>query len=692
MKFIKATFLSVLIVINIGFYSIAQENIEIEKSDFNIEHKETGFDEAWDDAKKGDKFYEQGLGALPDALGYYLRAYKYNSDCAALNYKIGVCYLVSDRFKNATEYLLKAFNKDEKIAQDIHLLLGRSYQLNLDFDKAMHHYKAYYALFTEKNLDEIKANVDKLIKECKYGKDLVNNPARVIITNLGERVNSKFDDYNPVLHPNQNQLYFTSRRPIEEKDKRDEEDYKYYENIFVSEQSNDLWLSAKLVEDRIDSKNNESVLAFSSDGNMIFVYNGKEDGGEILVSQLKEGGWKSPGKVPGKISSKYAETTMTLSKDGKEMFIVSDRPESSLGGMDIYYSVLNENEKWSEPFNLGPKINTPFNEEGVFLSPKGNKLYFSSKGHNSMGGYDVFVSEKDSDGNWSDPVNLGYPINTPNDEIFFKIEENEKQAYYSAIRENGVGALDIYKIVFLGEEKELKMGTKSELLAWNYKPDYTIFYNKPNELKIDTSLYMVGIITNSKSGEPVMAKIEVIDMEQSKIIATGLSDSLGNYKVKINQHKDYGVEITAKDYLFYVKLVSLKDKQIIESKIQANFQLDKVEVGAKVILNNIFFETNKATLKSESYAELERVLRLLTDNATVRLEISGHTDNVGGYQANLKLSESRAKSVVEYLIGRGIEKSRLEYKGYSFNQPVADNSTPDGRAQNRRVEFKVLSK
>jgi outer membrane protein OmpA-like peptidoglycan-associated protein len=692
MKFIKNTLLTLLIVANFGFYSIAQENIEIKKSDFNIEHKETGFEEAWNDVKKGDRFFEQGIGALPDALYYYMRAYKYNSDCAALNYKIGVCYLVSDKFKNSTEFLLKAFNKNERIAQDIHLLLGRSYQLNLDFDNAINHYKSYYALFTEKNIDEIKANVDKLIKECKYGKDLVNSPTRVIITNIGDRVNSIYDDYNPVLHPNQNQLYFTSRRPIEEKDKRYVEDYKYFENIFVSEQSSDLWLSAKLVEDRIDSKNNESVLAFSADGNKIFVYNGKEDGGEILVSELKEGGWKSPGKVPGKISSKYAETTMAISKDGREMYIVSDRYESTLGGMDIYYSVLNENEKWSEPFNLGPKINTQFNEEGVYLSPKGDKLYFSSKGHNAMGGYDVFVSEKDSEGNWGEPKNLGYPINTPNDEVFFKIEENEKQAYYSSIRENGVGALDIYKIVFLGEEKELKMGAKNELLAWNYKPDYSLFYSKPAELKMDTALYMVGFITDSKSGNPISAKIEVIDMEQSKVVSTGISDSLGNYKVKINQHKDYGVEITAKDYLFYVKLVYLIDKQIVESKIQANFQLDKVEVGAKVILNNIFFETNKATLKSESYAELERVLKLLTDNATIRLEISGHTDNIGGYQANLKLSESRAKSVVEYLIGRGIEKSRLEYKGYSFNQPVADNATPDGRAQNRRVEFKVLSK
>lgn len=692
MKYIKRITFTSILFFGMILNALAQEDIPIKKSDFQIEAKETGFKEAWDDVKNGEKLYSQGIGSLPEALTYYLRAAKYNPDCATLNYKIGVCYLASDKFIYSTDYLLKAFSKNEKISRDIHLLIGRAYHLNLDFDKAIEHYKAYYALFTEKNIGEIKANVDKLIKECKYGRELVNKPVRVIINNLGDRINSPYDDYNPVLHPNHNQLFFTSRRPTDQKDKVYEEDGKYFENIFVSEQAGELWKLATLVEDRLDSKNNESILGFSYDGNQLFVYNGKEDGGEIMVSELKDGGWRSPSKVRGNISSKYAETTMSISKNGKEMFIVSDRPESSVGGMDIYYCVLNEKDKWSQPFNLGPKINTPFDEEGVYLSPKGDKLYFSSKGHNSMGGYDIFVSERDQDGNWGEPVNLGYPINTANDDIFFKIEENEKQAYFSSVRDKGNGGLDIYKIIFLGEEKELKMSAESEMLAWNYKPDYTIFYNKPQELKIDTSLYMVGIITNSKSGEPVMAKIEVIDMEQSKVIATGLSDSLGSYKVKINQHKDYGVEITAKDYLFYVKMVSLKDKQVVDSKIQANFQLDKVEVGAKVILNNIFFETNKATLKSESYAELERVLKLLTDNATIRLEISGHTDNVGGYQANLKLSESRAKSVVEYLVGRGIDKSRLEYKGYSFNQPIADNSTPDGRAQNRRVEFKVLSK
>ena len=273
------------------------------------------------------------------------------------------------------------------------------------------------------------------------------------------------------------------------------------------------------------------------------------------------------------------------------------------------------------------------------------------------------------------------------------MDENNKQAYYTSVRDNGFGGKDLYKIIFLGEEKELKLTVDDIFLAWNYKPIEDLFYHYPNELKVDTSLYMVGVVTDSKSGEIIkLAKIEVIDLELSQVIATGLADTSGTYKIKIPKKKDYGVEVTAKDYLFFVEMVFLSQKQVVESKVQANFQLNKIDVGATMVLDNIFFETNKATIKTESAAELARLANLLVENPTIRLEISGHTDNVGSFRANQKLSESRAKSVVDYIINQGVASDRLEYKGYSFNQPIADNNTKEGRAQNRRVEFKVLSK
>ena len=691
MRIIRSIILTGLLFFGIGIISNAQEDIKIKKGDFQIAIKEVGFKDAWKEVKAGEKLFTEGVGTYPDALEKYLRAVKYNSVCAKLNYKIGVCYLATDKFYYATEYLEKAFLKDNNVADDVYYILARAYHLNLDFDKAIDNYKAYYETFTPKELEKLDLNIDKYIKECKYGKELVNSPVRVIINNLGQRVNSRYDDYNPVLHPNQDLLYFTSRREIGKKDKRYEADNKYFENVFVSEQAGELWKKPNVLENKLDSKNNESVVAISSDGNNIYLYNGV-NGGDILVSELKKGDWKSPKPISGKILSKAKETTITFSSDGKEMFFISNQ-EGTIGGMDIFYSKLNEKEKWIEPTNMGPAINTVYNEEGVYWHPKEDKLYFSSCGHNSMGGFDVFVIERDEEGMWSSPKNLGYPVNTPNDDVFFKMDENNKQAYYSSVRDNGFGGKDLYKIIFLGEEKELKLTTEDIFLAWNHKPIEDLFYHYPSELKVDTALYMVGIVTDFKSGEYIkLAKIEVIDLELSKVIATGLADTSGAYKIKIPKKKDYGVEVTAKDYLFFVEMVFLSQKQVVDSKVQANFQLNKIDVGATMVLNNIFFETNKATIKPESTTELERLANLLVENPTIRLEISGHTDNVGSYRSNQKLSESRAKSVVDYIIKQGVASDRLEYKGYSFNQPIADNNTKEGRAQNRRVEFKVLSK
>ncbi len=670
----------------------AQENIKIKKSDFQIDIKEVGLKEAWKEVKEGERLFTAGIGTFPDALKHYLKAKKYNSDCAELNYKIGVCYLVTDKFYYATEFLEKAYLKDNNVADDIHYMLARGYHLNLDFDNAIEQYKAYYSSFSVKELDKFEVGVDNYIRQCKYGKELVNEPVRVIINNLGERINSEYDDYNPVLHPNQDQLYFTSRREVDKKDKVYEGDNKYYENIFVSEQAGELWRKPKVLENKIDSKNNESVVAISADGNFIYLYNGEEGGGDIMVSELKKGNWKSPKGISGKILSKDQETTITFSPDGTEMFFVSNQ-NGTIGGKDIFYSKLNVKDKWSEPVNMGAAINTIYDEEGVFWHPKEDKVYFSSQGHNSMGEFDVFVIERDVSGMWSNPENLGYPINTPNDDIFFKMDENGKQAYYSSVRDNGFGGKDLYKIIFLGEEKELKLSQEDNLLVWNHKPVEKLFYHTPDETKVDTALYMIGLVTDSKTAEKIeLAKIEVIDLELSQVIATGLADTAGAYKIKIPKKKDYGVEVTAKDYLFFVEITYLSQKQIVDSEVQANFQLDKIDVGAKMVLNNIFFETSKATIKPESEGELELLANLLIENPTIRLEISGHTDNVGSYRVNQKLSESRAKSVVEYLVTKGVGSSRLEFKGYAFNQPIADNNTADGRAQNRRVEFKVISK
>jgi outer membrane protein OmpA-like peptidoglycan-associated protein len=382
---------------------------------------------------------------------------------------------------------------------------------------------------------------------------------------------------------------------------------------------------------------------------------------------------------------------MCISSDESTLYFISSNKKEGYGGTDIYISRKNERGKWNKPENAGNVINTFFDELGVSLGPNDSVLYFSSKGHNSMGGYDVFKSTLSDVGLWSKPINLGYPVNTPNDDIFYSEVPGGKNAYYSSNRESGLGGMDIYKIIFLGSEKDMHVGDVKDLIAGAKFPYDDIYFVPTMKLDADTSLLMRGFINDSENQKPVIAKIELIDRDRSEVVATAISDSTGNYSVNLPEPKDYGVEIIAKGYLLYLDIVDLSMRTYDEVVVK-NFLLDRVEVGAKVILQNLYFETGKSTLKSESFASLDNVVRLLESNETIRIEISGHTDNVGSLSSNKKLSTARAKAVVDYLIKKGISTDRLEYKGYAFSMPIAPNDTSEGRAKNRRVEFKVLSK
>ena len=391
------------------------------------------------------------------------------------------------------------------------------------------------------------------------------------------------------------------------------------------------------------------------------------------------------------MGSDQAEGSVFLTQTGDTMYYISANEKLTEGGKDIMMTTLDKKGKWNKPKNLGSLVNTEYNEEGIYLTPDGREMYFSSQGHNSMGGYDVFYTYKQDDGTWSDPENIGYPVNTADDDLFFRLSANGKHAYYTTIREEGKGAKDLYKVTFLGAEKELMMVTEDILSAAIPDTGKIGFFSMPEEVSIDSFYYLQGQVTDKQSGEPLMAKLEFIDIDNSKVVATAISVDSGMYSVRFAQPRTYGVEIVVKDYLFFLDVVDLT-QAVSEVPVIRNFQLEKIEVGAKVVLENIYFETAKAVLKPESFPQLDQIIKFLESNETLRLEISGHTDNVGSLKSNTKLSEDRAKAVVDYIISKGVDAGRLESKGYAFTQPIAPNNTEEGRAKNRRVEFKILSK
>lgn len=668
--------------------SKSQNEVRVIRSEFK-----TGKDsvrQAFKHIRMGNALVKKGKGDLSYALDHYLKAYQYNSTNPELNYKIGKTYLRSCPKEKALSYLKSAYDKDPKMTKDLPLLVARAYQYNLKFDSARLKYESYLKSLSKRQQRKQGELINKFELECRSGAELSEKPKRAVVTNAGNEINSAFDDYNAFAQSD-SMLYFTSRRPSKKRDKPSGPNDMYDEDIYVSTGKNGEWQSAVyLKDDDFNSKHNEAIVWVSEDGKTRYKYDGYVNGGDILVSYFKKGEWSKPKKISRKFRTKGVESSVSVTRDGNTIYFVSDDEKECIGGKDIYVSTKDKKGRWEKPKNVGSVINSKYDEEGVYVNPDGNVMYFSSKGHNSMGGYDIFRSEKDAGGRWSKPENIGFPVNTPDDELFYRPSENERSAWFSDRRADCKGGFDIYKVIYLGSEKKLKLSADQQLIAYVDKPISDIFARISGEEVIETFYMMSGLVTDAKKKTPVVSKIDLIDLEKSTVIATTLSDSMGNYKLKIPENKKYGLEIHAKDYMLFLDAVTIP-ATIQGKEFNRNFALAKVEAGTKIVLKNIYFETGKAVLTAESYSELDKVVKFLQENTEIKVEISGHTDNVGNPLANTKLSEARAKAVVEYISGHGINPQKLVYKGYGLAQPIASNKTAAGRKLNRRVEFKILS-
>ncbi|RPI45609.1 MAG: hypothetical protein EHM46_01530 [Bacteroidetes bacterium] len=681
----------VILILAAGGSAWTQEDVRIRKKEFRT-GSETGFNEAWKSIREGNKYFEEGRGTYDLARDHYLFAQQYNPGNPELNYRIGACYLFTDNKYEAINFLYRAYEIKPGVSPDIHLLLGQAFQLVLEFDNAIEHYNAHREGLEGEDLLAYSEVLTKRLTECQHGRTLSQDPLRVIIQNLGDSVNSRFDDYNPVFAAGDTALFFTSRRPVE-KSRRNPVDNKYNEDIYRASLDGNHYGGAVRLDKPFNTSHNDAIVGISPEGNRLYIYRGHVDGGDIQVSMLKTGKlkWTSPKSLPGRLTSKEGETSACISPDGTELYFVSANPKLTRGGKDIFVSRLDEKGRWSEPRNLGTLINSAYDEEGVFIPPDGKTLYFASMGHTSMGGFDIFRSIRQENGAWSTPENLGYPVNTPDDEVFYVTDQSGVYGYYSAIREEGIGARDIYKVIYLGEEKELVTVTR-DLLVAGPGEQKTGFLTLPARPVLDTSIMVRGHVLDSVGGfTPVMARLAFIDTERGSAQSTVITDPDGSYTARLQEAKVYGVEINATGYLYFLDILDLPgiagDQEVIQ-----DFFLQKIEVGTKVVLENIYFETGKAILRSESYDALDQVYRFLENNPGMKLEISGHTDNTGSLRINQKLSRVRARAVVDYLTGRGIIQEMLVFEGYADSQPVAPNTTAEGRERNRRVEFKVLSK
>ena len=674
----------------IGFLSVnAQYSPKIKKKDYKIQVSQEDLKELSKELRKGNMNYNQMKpGTYLEASKHFLNAYKFIQDNAALDYKLGISLLYSSPKKEALDYLISAYENNQYITKDLNYYLARAYHFNWNFDKADYHYDEYFNSLKKSQQKKQIHKIEHLKKQCANGKILVKKDTNVIITNLGPLINSEYDDYNPIFSADESEMYFTSRRPTDEKSRRNETDNRFYEDVYVTFVNNEeKWSDAYRVDEPINSEYNDAAISISMDGQELYLYKGNKDFGALYKTSLKGDKWKTPAQLSSRFNSEYHETSLAYSFDGKIMFFVSDNPNKSIGGKDIYSSSFN-GKKWSKPENLGPVINTQFDEECVYLAPDNKTLYFSSKGHNSMGGYDVFKSDLQGNGIWSPPVNIGVPVNTPYDDMFFKPTLNGRFAYYSSINDSvNHGGSDLYEIFFF-IPKPLIQSNEDNLIASQANPVQEAMIEKTLEIKTIRLTIVEGIVSSS-TGENVEAKIEVTSLNTNTIVSELSSNSkTGKYIVTLLPGNNYSMNVKASGYLFHSENFNIPATAQYQ-KIKKDIELQKVAIGAKVVLKNVFFDTGKATLSPKSFDELEKLISFMNENPTVKIEIGGHSDNIGNYNSNLKLSKQRAQAVVEHLLQKAISPDRLESKGYSSSESIADNKTEEGRQKNRRVEARI---
>ena len=510
---------------------------------------------------------------------------------------------------------------------------------------------------TVTNLNETSRHAGEYRKACyQFALDYARSGKTIDYKfepqNMGDSINSEVSEYYPTITIDGNKLIYTRRVK------------NYNEDFYESDRVNGQWSRSKSLPGNINTNQNEGAQNISQDGQwLIFTGCNFPDGlgsCDLYISYLTPDGWSTPENLGDSINTEYWESAPSISPDKRDLYFVSNRP-GGYGGNDIYVSHRRSDGRWTQPENLGPVINTIGNDATPFIHADNQSLYFTSDGHPGYGGDDLFVSRKGPNGIWSKPENLGYPINTIENEGSLVIAADGKTAYYASDRADSRGGLDLYTF-------ELR-----------------------SDIRPAQTLWVKGKVFDKSTRKGLPSSVELTDLSTKSVVSKLQTDETGNYLITLPKGKDYAFNVNRKGYLFFSENFSLS-KAEGDTAFNIDIPLQPIEADAVIVLKNIFFDLNKYELKPESQVELDKVVQLMKDNPTVKIQINGHTDNSGRTADNMVLSENRAKSVTTYLLAKGIQPARLSFIGWGDTRPLADNATEQGRAQNRRTELKVLSR
>jgi len=564
---------------------------------------------------------------------------------------------------------ITALEKALKISPDnnakLYFALGNAFYRSGVYQKASEAFSTYLEMVDENAPFVSRAR--KSIEKCRGAVNLLKHPVPFKSVNMGENINSADDEYWPSITVDGKTLIFT--RLVGSKTATGEHGKSTQEDFYTAQLVDNIWQPCEPLSS-INTIYNEGAQSISSDGKLLFFTAcTRIDGSgscDIYFSRNRAGEWSVPQNAGEPVNSASWESQPSISANGETLYFVSNR-EGGKGGMDIWkcnlkgFSVVGR-PIWGNPVNLGDSINTPGNEMSPFIHSDGKTLYFASDYWPGMGGYDIFYCRQKNDSVWTQPQNIGYPINSYKDEQGLVVDASGKNAYYSSDRPGSRG-MDIYS--------------------------FELYKNaRPTPVS-----YIKGKVVDEDTGAPVCAKVELTDLENPKSVIKGESCwEKGEFLMCLPLGKEYAFNVSKEGYLFYSDNFQLKEKKDIIDPYILQIKMKKIKIGGYVILRNVFFNTASFELLPESKIELEKLTDFLNLNRTVFIEIDGHTDNVGNEEMNQKLSESRAKEVFKYLVSNGINEARMKYSGYGFSKPLSSNDSAEGRSLNRRTEFRIIKK
>ncbi len=569
--------------------------------------------------------------------------------------QLGDIYRISGKFSNALTNYRKVLELDPEFLPLTYYGIAESELNTGNYSKAVEHFNKY---LTYPSLStESKQKTEKYIVDCKFSLEAIKYPVSFKPVNLGPGINSKEEEYLPVITADEKMIIFTRQTNRNE-------------DFFKSVKKDSVWSTAEYLSKDINTYNyNEGAQCISPDGNYLFFTGCNRLDGlgrcDIYISKWEGNAWSKPFNIGSPINTPGWESQPSISADGRTLYFVSTR-KGGYGGYDIWKSDLNLEGSWGIPVNLGPEINTLYDEQSPFIHPDDESLYFSSNGWPGLGNKDLFMSRKlfkdDVQTGWKQVQNLGYPINTFGEESGLSISSNGKLAFFSTNQKGGFGGLDIYS------------------------------FELPEAMRPNMVTYVKGLVFDKSTKEILDAKVEIINLKDGKAIFDDIADpETGEFLATMMAGKSFGLNVSKDGYLFYSQNFT-PEMNLINKPFILEIPLQKIEIGGLVILKNIFFESGQFNLLPESKTELQQLIRFIRENPTVSIEIGGHTDDIGDIKSNLELSENRARTVYNYLLSNQVSANMISFKGYGEGLPLNDNATEVNRKNNRRTEFKIIRK